>query len=381
MLESLLISNRHIAHVFEMSVMKYFWEESRCYTNCVCSRDSRLTAPMCKAREAKQNLRYCPPDDENCVCQLQCLSSTGEKGHNEARLLGFSELPSWDINYQDILENSYNKYRLSKQGALSDAQSELWLQAKEKDIVPGAEKDDIAPGIGKKVILPPSGAGIALPVVGKTSALHSQSIMAWLGPLILPTCATALLSLGDFQKSHREHLFPCTCGDWRSSETQAFVERLGIGVSQPGSKSKEVERLFSRHCPGVSNKFSQHSFRTRTNRYQILSKSGLLPFTHYLAMCELGVKWPGKHDHLKHKHHAHYNMIDPRCAKLKKELAHLTEEEANFRFCVTSETAKEVFEDERFYIEGTGLVHPMFSAFASADGGNHHHMCKRWLNI
>jgi hypothetical protein len=122
------------------------------------------------------------------------------------------------------------------------------------------------------------------------------------------------------------------------------------------------------------------------NLQQSLSKAKLKPFNHFLALCELGVKWPHKGDMKSskitqsHKHHVHMNMVDSRCSNLRKETEGMTEDEANFHFCVVSETAKEVFDDELGHISGAGLPLPGLTALQVSDGGNHWHMCKKWLH-
>lgn len=75
----------------------------------------------------------------------------------------------------------------------------------------------------------------------------------------------------------------------------------------------------------------------------------------------------------------HGNMIDPRCAKLKKETAHMTETQANVHFCTMSETAKEVFKDELRFVRGTDLKNAdLYFHLPKKDSGNHWHMCKRF---
>ena len=264
-------------------------------------------------------------------------------------------LASWDIDFKEILMNSYAKYR--------------------------STKHDL-PEIGKGIVEP------FKPVKSGNELLE------------LPVCVTSQLELTDFPK-HGSHnrLFPCTCGDWRSNETQIFMEELGFGKSQPGYKSKAAKDLFTLSCPKVSNHPSRRGCNAPENTAmnnptptQILGEAKLKPFNHFLALCELGIKWPHRGDRKKshgsipllEAHHAQINQVDSRCSRLRQETEGMDEDAANFHFCTMSDTAKEVFEDEHYHISGAGLLHPGTKFHSGlrnqwADSGNHRHMCKHWI--
>lgn len=116
-------------------------------------------------------------------------------------------------------------------------------------------------------------------------------------------------------------------------------------------------------------------------------RARLKPLNHFLAYCELGIKWP-HHDDVKfsngkvplgERHRTHMHMIDPRCSIIKDETAGMSEDEANLHFCTMSPAGELVFADELSHIDGIGLPLPGWG-LKGPDSGNHHHMCKRWLH-
>lgn len=103
------------------------------------------------------------------------------------------------------------------------------------------------------------------------------------------------------------------------------------------------------------------------------------PFNHYLAFCELGIKFPqGEDGKIGKWHSVRMNRVDSRCAQLKEETKDMSETDANFHFCTMSEAGKALFREENLYISHTGL-RPPIPGF-KGDSGNHGHMCKTWLH-
>jgi hypothetical protein len=139
-----------------------------------------------------------------------------------------------------------------------------------------------------------------------------------------------------------------------------------------------------KHLPYLQNQIPN----TQLTVHQILAKAKLKPFNHFLALCELGVRWPHHKDmknahgaiKLPERHRMRHNMIDPRCQQLKKETEGMSEDEANFHFCTMSKTAKEVFDSELSHVSGAGLLRPGAATLQIVDGGNHRHMCKQYLH-
>jgi hypothetical protein len=100
------------------------------------------------------------------------------------------------------------------------------------------------------------------------------------------------------------------------------------------------------------------------------------PFNHYLAFCELGIKFPQTDDGMMGiLHSASMNRVDSRCAKLKEETKHMSEVDANFHFCSVSQTAKALFKEEKHFMSYAGLGPPVPDF-----KGNHWHMCRKWLH-
>jgi len=197
--------SRQITRIFDESLISNTWEDGKCYQKCLCKEDGS-TSKFCNTlgKDAEAKFRYCPNDPYGCACQLQCFSSNMDASKNEAKLVGIEQLKLWDIDFRDVLIKSYHTYRnadLSLEGS-----GEIFYKSYKT-------KDQL---------------------------------------LELPTCASPQVDMGDFKKDGRHNrLFPCTCGDWRSNETQIFMNQLGFGISQPGFKSDTAKELLTRDCPGV----------------------------------------------------------------------------------------------------------------------------------
>lgn len=100
------------------------------------------------------------------------------------------------------------------------------------------------------------------------------------------------------------------------------------------------------------------------------------PFNHYLAFCELGIKFPQAEDgKMGEWHSARMNRVDSRCAKLKEETKYMDEVQANFHFCSVSETSKALFKEENRFMFHASLQPPI-----PGFKGNHWHMCRKWLD-
>jgi hypothetical protein len=200
----LLTLIRLVTRIFEASLITTSWEDGRCYQKCVCKDDGSATN-LCSNEDANAKYRLCPNDGKGCACQLQCLSTNMDKRKNEVQLLGMEQLASWDVDFMKVLVKSYATYRTTK---------------------------GILPDIDRSLL--------------KSVKTHGDL-------LELPTCASSQLDMGDFRKDEKHNsLFPCTCGDWRSSETQIFMKQLGFGKFQPGYKTELAEELFTHDCPRVS---------------------------------------------------------------------------------------------------------------------------------
>jgi hypothetical protein len=359
--------------IFKDSLINLTWKDAKCYEKCACQKVGSTEA-SCLDKDKDAKFRHCP-EKSGCVCQLQCYMLNADGIPAEDKLLGRDRLEDWDIKIGDILAKSYDKY---------DKDRMIMVDHREADH-PEADQSTV-------------------------ELLEAHEHM-W----ELPTCKSSQLSL---EKSP-----PCTCGDWRSSETAEFMNALGIGNFQEGHNSEVAKHLFMKDCPKVR---WPHLYpllpRRPLTSHQNLLRANLKPLNHFLAYCELGIRWPHKKDtdntmddsyyqayspyknHVaggwfgpsgggpivitmdiaedikraktnpKHKHHVRLNMIDRRCSEIKKETAGMTENVANLHFCATSEAAKEVFADEVSHING-------FKTDKGAKNGNHASMCNRWLNV
>lgn len=79
----------------------------------------------------------------------------------------------------------------------------------------------------------------------------------------LPHYVSSQIMIGDFDDEsagwraklmrNNNKRFPCTCGNWLSNETEAFMKIFMMGVNQVWMKSHAGDELFKEICPEVSH--------------------------------------------------------------------------------------------------------------------------------
>lgn len=284
--------------------MRILWADAKCYQKCACSE---ISAKLCDDRTKDKRHRFCPKDGSGCICQIQCFA-TNPFWRHEGKLLGMDRLASWDIDFDKIITDSYAKYRegwwqnnlqlLADFDFKPEFDPEKITPPSDDDEVVDLDKVDVVAKVGE-LLQKPGHDLLTLPVCASSEfsiedfatadfpfripRLPSHIIEL---PSHLPRLSSTMTGLrrrfttpserdtlqnisrvgigGSVEKSHRldtrdlnsyvrQPVFPCTCGDWRSSETQKFLEQLGLGVNQPGFKTEQARKIFTRECPGVSN--------------------------------------------------------------------------------------------------------------------------------
>ncbi|KAE9379765.1 hypothetical protein N431DRAFT_398235 [Stipitochalara longipes BDJ] len=171
--------------------------------------------------------------------------------------------------------------------------------------------------------------------------------------------------------------FPATCGNYAANETADFMKAVSL---KPGStKHSSTDWTFADRIP-----------RVLWNR---------TPYTVYMSMCELGIRWPNKdHDdiHFWNRYtlkaskdepeewrncgkkgwpscpedHENRDWGDQDCALVKYSTLYMDELEANIAFCANS-IGHTIFSREAPHI-WTGLV-PLTA------WKNNEHQCEKWL--
>lgn len=188
--------------------MALSWQNSKCYQKCLCKEDGSSES-LCHNNDQNAKFRYCPQDGNGCACQVQCYTANLHGKNREIELFGKDKLADWDVRFEDILVNSYDNYRKTHNGNLLTSHS----------LVAAME--------------------------------HGERRLA------LPTCASSQIIMGDFQADTRSpkrinRHFPCTCGNWRSDETETFMNNLGLGKGQSDYQLGLAKLLFKKDCPRVS---------------------------------------------------------------------------------------------------------------------------------
>jgi hypothetical protein len=177
------------------------------YLKCSCEREDYKESCSDEHRNAK--FRYCPEDGRNCSCQVQGWTSQDLENH-ETEFLGFENLEKYGFNITQVLQSTYDHY---------------WQYGNS----------------------PPA------PKIGTDIAFTSD-----MSGLFLPTCVSKRVNLTDFDGKmegyldrKRQQQFPCTCGDWRSNETTAFMRKIYMGYDQSDMITGKARETFATICPQV----------------------------------------------------------------------------------------------------------------------------------
>lgn len=160
-----------------------------------------------------KGLRFIPKDDPNTVCQMQSWTSQSSYNH-EREMYGIHALQNYGISPLQMMEESYRHHKESDE--------------------PNA---------------PP------LLSIDKGSLTLDNG-------LALPVCHSEYVKITEFHDSYDnkwdDEMFPCSCGDWRSSETRSFMDALGMGWSSSALNADEVWETMMQVCPLVC--LSQFNF-------------------------------------------------------------------------------------------------------------------------
>jgi hypothetical protein len=137
--------------------------------------------------------------------------------------------------------------------------------------------------------------------LAQTDLDHAPSMMQ------LPVCDSdaGFISIKNIYHHHNRNMFPSSCGNWRSDKTAEFLEYFGYNVHSPRYNAGNLHHLYHDTIP--------HSLHDTVPN----------PFDHFLAFCEVGMRWP-RFSHLEVKF----------CPMLKEETKDMDQVAANVYFCV-----------------------------------------------
>ena len=203
------IDSRHSIYTQQVreGLISASWASMKNYLKCSCGRKDYKES--CKSKYPNAQYRYCPDDKYQCSCQVQGWTYQ-EHGNHETELLGFNVLEKYGLNITQVLKSTYDNYRK----------------------------------FGNN---PPP------PMIGPDMALTGA-----ISGLSLPTCASNHIHLSDFDNKKdggrdwkRHQQLSCTCGDWRSNETEIFMGRIRMGAGQADMVTGRMQETFEQVCPRV----------------------------------------------------------------------------------------------------------------------------------
>jgi hypothetical protein len=192
------------------------------YMKCMHHPQATKICRDAKSNDKKIGLsRFCPEanNDPNLVCQLGKWYFSIMQQH-EIEMVGIKD-------FSTFLDNKYNF-------TLMEFQKEAWDSYK----TCGNNCSDTD--------------WETLPFGGSVSSKWK-----------LPTCVNDGIHLNNFfihqGKVNNQHAwaFPSICGDFRSNETQGFMEALHIGIDSKPYKGRDTSELWEDRIPRVSSSFGK----------------------------------------------------------------------------------------------------------------------------
>ena len=205
---------------FKESLITAALANSKCYQKCANRPGDMKAQDACKSKWANVDSRYCPEEDEFTACQVQCFT-TQTVGNRERTLIGKMALPQYALSVKQLLKDSLHHYH---------------------------ETGNVQPALGQ---LAGNGSSDILTL--------ERTLNTEVSGLALPVCHSTSVKLTEFDdkvhfglKYNQNQQFPCTYGDWRSSETPDFMARLGLASNQSDFQTGAAKELFTQICPHVS---------------------------------------------------------------------------------------------------------------------------------
>lgn len=139
-----------------------------------------------------------------------------------------------------------------------------------------------------------------------TWGTKSNDIVMKAGGFHLPVCFKEGLDVTN-------DLFPVSCGDWRSSETEIFMAASFMGPN--GQLFNTDDDFVTRVLPDVADKVSK------------------TPLARYLNLCAMNIRWPTTADKDVMNAFKIHRGPDPECGVISASTQSMSEEAANEWFC------------------------------------------------
>ncbi|KAM3068401.1 hypothetical protein ACMFMG_009537 [Clarireedia jacksonii] len=286
------------------------WASNKCYLKCDPDVDPEEAIEKCNDEEYK-DIRFCPAEEPKTLCQANCWTMLKNQNH-ERDLWGKNTLGKYGLDMNIVKKNSWKHYQMYK--------------------------NDFG-------LLPLS--------------YDNSSALLNLGDdgVTLTVSYNKANKIADKLSASRD--FPCFSGDWTGSDTQAFMDRLSMGINSTDWGSNGKMRAFNtlqKICPRKA--------------------WDMMPFTRYLnMMCGHGLLWPSNsaYDGLVHRRRLHPDLEGintPICASLYARAHNIhNETQANYEFCTAGwDEYNTIASHERWWIyAGGGMME------------SHHQACKWWV--
>ncbi|KAI9703569.1 MAG: hypothetical protein M1836_007339 [Candelina mexicana] len=233
--------------------------------------------------------RYCPAN--GTICKPQCWQNSKEKARN-IELFGIGKLNKapWNLSPEQVMLDSWHNYELNN-----------LFKTHQRPML-----EDL--------------------LSNPSHALEAEVLRPRATDFTLPVCRSHYLSITNYKidEDEDQEVFPCTCGDIFSSETNPLMNVTNIA------------------------KWVGREYITKKCAKQLSKYTDMGPVQFFLAMCALHVRWPLQHH--KQEEGAH-----PECDGVEQDARAIYDttfdiDEANRQFCQDSRVMKsgEFIEDEFF---------------------------------
>lgn len=170
------------------------WRGSHCYQTCQQGGEFHAS---CRGSDS----RWCPNVNE--ICQAECWTTLKSNNH-ETPLYGLNELEKWNVTAIQMMNGSYQSYVSQRNrlvNPMENPEAADWLKFNDP--------------------------------LGTT--------------LQLPTCRSRNVVVSALEKKQGQN-FPCTCGDWMSSDSRAFLNSISMGEKSADYQQGWAQETFRSIC-------------------------------------------------------------------------------------------------------------------------------------
>jgi hypothetical protein len=282
----------------------------QCYIKCTEYANAQEMCALDRFRREKDGsidslvlARFCPEKEKLCQAQCYQMSRSGNKEISIFNIKSWES--SWGIKPRELLEAAYHNW---KKGGIE---------------------------------------------IHMDNILTDDSDMGVLSTVELPVCDSepGYININDFRHKHDEKLyrnFPVSCGNFRSNETEMFLDNVRMGPGHSHYDNWDLRGVFEHYAPVQIDGLK------------------LDPADRFLAYCHLGIMFP------RATAKQVYGAImepAPECVEVIAETKDMGQVEMNIWFCAGSKPGRAVQERE----------HKKRITIYGANIRSSHALCKKYL--